>query len=266
MTNVTSVNGLPITNNFVYTPDPYFMDMEDLDPTYSTYPMYGGMGYGGSIFSGAPMLGGGIMGGNTQDYFNQMREYQKFYNDYNIDQQKMQRNADLRINASMEAIQTTYNALKDKITKNEQGQIEAAYNNFVQAVATAYGEGTEQEIKARASMLYSQLSGGKTIVQDLRENGHNPFMQGVLNSMAFGLYDAKSAEDNIAAITGTPVATTDKVKQNTGRLVGAGIMGAAAGGIAAKFMKVAGKKAGIIGLAVAGAAALMSFITGKVTT
>ncbi len=265
MTNVPGINGLSNTGSFVYTPDPYF-DVEDLDPTYSTYPMYGGMGYGmgmGSIF--APMMG--TMGGSPQEYFNQMKQYQQFYNDYNIDQQKMQRNADLRVNASMEAIQATYNALKDKINSNEQGQIEEAYNRFVQAVANAYGTGTEQEIKARAATLYAQLSGGKTLVQDMRENGHNSFLQGMLNSMAFGMYHSRSAEDNISAITGTPVSTGEKVEQNLGRLAGSAAVGAAAGGIASKFLAAGSKgKAGIIGLAVAGASALLTFITGKVTT
>ena len=274
MSGIPSLNGNPSTDRFVYSPYSFY-DAEDFDPTYSTFPMYGNYGMGGSIFSMAPMYGGGMMGGNPQDYFNQMKQYQQFYNDYNIDQQKMQRNADLRVNASMEAIQTTYNALKDKIQKNEQGQIEDAYNNFVQAVATAYGEGTEQEIKARASMLYAQLSGGKTLVQDLRENGNNPFLQGLYNSMAFGLYDAKSAEDNISAITGTPVATSDKVKQNLGRLAGAGIVGTVAAGISLKIAQIAGSasklaklagKAGIVGLAVAGVAAGLSFLTGKATT
>jgi hypothetical protein len=230
--------------------------------------MYGAMGYGmgmGSIFSGAPMMGG--MGSTPQDYFNQMKQYQQFYTDYNVDQQKMQRNADLRVNASMEAIQATYNALKDKINSGEQGQIEDAYNKFVQAVGTAYGTGTEQEIKARAATLYSQLSGGKTIVQDLRDNGHNSFLQGMLHSMAFGLYNSRSSEDNISAITGNPVSTGEKVEQNIGRLAGSAAMGLAAGGIATKFLGAASKgKAGIIGLAVAGASALMSLITGKVTT
>ena len=263
MSGIQNINGTFPTDRFVYTPYSYY-DVEDFDPTYSTFPMYGNYGMDGSIFSMAPMYGG-IMGGNTQDYFNQMRQYQQFYNDYNVDQQKLQRNSDLRVNASMEAIQTTYNALKDKIQKNEQGQIIDAYNNFVQAVSTAYGNGTEQEIKARAAMLYAQLSGGKTLIQDLRDNGHGPFIQGVFNSMAFGLYDSKCAEDNIATITGSPVATRDKVKQNAGRVVGAGIIGATAAGIASKIAKFS-SKAGVIGLAVGGVAAALSFITGKATT
>lgn len=263
---VPAVNGLPVMGNFAYSPYPYY-DIEDLDPTYSTAPYIGGMtygpmGYGGSIFSMAPY---GMMGMGNSDYFNQMRQYQQFYNDYNVDQQRMQRNADLRVNASMEAINATYNALKDKIEHNEQGQIEDAYKAFVQAVRAAYGDGTEQEIKARAASMYAHLSGGKTLVQDLREKSHGSFMQGVLNSMLFGLYHSNSAEDNIAKITGSPVATGDKFEQNVGRVVGGLGIGAIAGGIA-KALKASGKRAGIIGLIAAGIAGTLSFVTGKVTT
>ena len=228
-TGIQSIGGTSGLNQFVYSPYS-FLDLEDLDPTYSTYPMYGNYGMDGSIFSAVPMYGGGLVG-NTQDYFNQMRQYQQFYNDYNVDQQKMNRNADLRINASMEAIQTTYNALKDKIEKNEQGQIKEAYDRFVEAVANAYGQGTEQEIKARAATLYNQLA-GKSIVQDLRENGRGSFGQGFLSTLVFGLYNAKSAEDNISAITGSPVATSDKAAQNIGRLAGAATVGLAIGLVA----------------------------------
>ena len=227
-TNIQGIGGTPGLNQFVYSPYS-FLDIDDYDPTYSTYPMYGNYGIGGSIFTPMPMYDGGLVGGGIisggQDYFNQMKQYQQFYNDYNVDQQKMNRNADLRINASMEAIQTTYNALKDKITKNEQGQVLEAYNKYVQAVANAYGQGSEQEIKARAATLYTQLSGGKTIVQDLRENGRGSFGQGFTSTLCLGLYNAKSAEDNVAAITGSPVATSDKAAQNLGRGVGAAVVG-----------------------------------------
>ena len=254
--DVSSTGGLPY--NYGYLSDPY-MDIEDLDPTYSTYP-----GMGGSIFSMSPMMyGGGMLGGMGPEYFNQMKDYQKFFVDYNVDQQKLQRNADLRINGSMEAIQSTYNALKDKIDKNEQGQIEEAYNNFVNAVKNAYGQGTPAEVKARASSIYSQLSGGKTLVQDLRSNSHGSFVQGVINSLAFGLYDRRSAEDNISAITGSPVSTGDKTSQNMGRLIGAGAVGLMLGAIGSK---IGGKTGRLIGLGAGVLSAIMSFATGKVTT
>ncbi len=243
-TNIQSIGSTSGSNPFVYAPYS-FVDFEDFDPTYSSYPMYGNYGMDGSIFSTVPMYGGGLVGSNTQDYFNQMRQYQQFYNDYNVDQQKMNRNADLRINASMEAIQTAYNGWKDKIEKNEQGQILEAYNKYVQAVANAYGQGTEQEIGARAATLYNQLA-GRSIVQDLRENGRGSFGQGFTSTLCFGLYNAKSAEDNIAAITGSPVATSDKASQNLGRLTGAAVVGVGLGLI----NPVLGVAAGVLSFAI----------------
>ena len=257
MTDITGICGL----NGLYNPYSYY-DTEDLDPTYSSYPMFGAYGgFGGSIFGMSPMMG--MMGGCDTTYFDNMKQYQQSYTDYNVNQQKMQKNADLRINAPMEAIQSTYNALKDKINKNEQGQIKDAYDNFVAAVGTAFGDGTEQEIKAHAAALYTQLSGGKTIVQDLRQTGRAPFLQGVLHALTFGLYASNSAEDNVSKITGSPVSTMDKVTQNVGRLTGAGILGAITGALTYKSKN---PKTALIGLAAAGLSAIMSCITGKVTT
>ena len=139
--------------------------------------------------SPAPMMGVGM--GNNQNYFDNMKEYQKFYVDYNIDQQKMNRNADMRINASMEAIKNSATVLKDKIMANEQDQIEEAYKRYVNTVGVAYGEGTKEEIMARANTLYAQMNGGKTLVQDLREYSHGSATQGFIQAATFGI-DRKS--------------------------------------------------------------------------
>ena len=104
---------------------------------------------------------------------------------------------------------------------------------------------------------------GKTIVQQLREYGHGSMTQGFIQSLTFGAFNRKSAEDNVSMITGAPVGTTEKTKHNAGRLAGAATVGAIAGGIA-KACKSG--KAKIIGLAAGGIAAAISFITGKVTT
>ncbi len=101
VSNVNALNGIMPSGTFQYNPyTSYDLDYMDLD--YSTYPM----GMNGSIFNSAPGMmpitpGGGW---NNQSYFDNMKDYQKFYIDYNIDQQKMQRNADLRTNASVEGI------------------------------------------------------------------------------------------------------------------------------------------------------------------
>lgn len=270
-----SSSSVSSVGNFQYNPYQYY-DFDDLDMDYSTYPV---MGIGGSIFDGysssmMPMMGMGM--NNNQSYFNNMRDSQRFYIDYNVDQQKMQRNADLRINGSLEAIKDTAATLKDKVVNNEQDQIQEAFERYITAVRAAYGDASESEIKARALTLYAQMNGGKTLYQDLRDYGHGSFTQGLIQSMMFSTFSRNSAEDNISKISGAPVGTGEKTKQNTGRVVGAAAVGAGTYGIvkalSGKMAKAGGKisklggKAGIAGLAVGGIAAALSFLTGKVTT
>lgn len=257
MTNeVSSIYGMPMCGNFQYNPNPYAYD--DLEFDCSMYPG-GMMGMGGSIFGMPPMTGS--TAGN-QNYFDNMKEYQKFYVDYNIDQQKMQRNADMRINGSMEAVKNSAIALRDKIVNNEQDQIEEAYKQYVNSVGVAYGDGTPQEIISRAKTLYEQMT-GKSIVEDIRQYGHGSMTQGFIQSLTFGAYNRTSAEDNVSKITGSPVGTGEKTKHNIGRLAGAGTIGGIAYGIAKGFKS---GKAKIIGLIAGGVAATISFLTGKVTT
>jgi hypothetical protein len=263
MANENSVGAIS-TNTFQYNPYASYnygmYDYDDLDMNNGLYGMYS---MGGSIFGNgymSPMMGGMY---NNQNYFDNMKQYQKFNVDYTIEQEKLTRNADLKINASLEGIKNAAAILKDKIKANEQSQIQDAYKNYVNAVAVAYGEGSTSEIKARAATLYAEMNGGQTIIQDLRQYAHGSTTQGFIHALTFGMYDSKSAEDNISEITGAPVNTGEKAKQNFGRIAGA----ATIGGITYGLTKFKGGKVGAIAGAVAGGiAALMSFITGKVTT
>lgn len=268
--NVGSVSNTPIAGAFQYNPyaNDYF---DDLDMNFNSYSSM----TGGSIFDGYSGMGMGMMpvgtNGNNQSYFNNMKDYQKFYIDYNVDQQNMQRNADLRINASLEGIKGAAAVLQDKIKQNEQDQIPQAFQAYLNSVSAAYGEGTEKELKARALTLYQNMT-GKSLIQDLRDNGHSSFVQGMLQSALFSTAYRTSAEDNISQITGQPVGTTDKAEHAAGRLAGAGVVGLAAGGIAksiakgatagSKLSKLGGKTGTIIGLAAGAITAALSFITG----
>ena len=273
-----NTSGLQSIGTFHYNPYPmsgyYSADFDNIDLDYSTYPMMGaGMGMNGSIFGNniglgfgtTPCIGaGGMIGGyNPQDYFNQMKQYQQFYNQYNIDQCKMQRNADLQINGSMESVTEAAEHLKDKISRNEQDQIKVAYQKYLQAVKNAYGQGNDEDMNSRAATLYKQIT-GKSLFQDLRDNGHGSFMQGIIQTMTFGTYAQKSAEDNVAEISGQEVATTEKAIQNVGRVAGG--VGVAAGVTAALkgLTKMSLGKAGIIGSVVGLAATALAFVTGKV--
>ena len=260
--NVGSVNA-PLMGAFQY--NPYAMDgFDEIDMSYNQpFAMGGsifdGSGYGGMGMPMMPMTGG-VTGYNPQSYFNNMRDYQKFYIDYNVDQQNMQRNADLRINASLEGIKDAAAVLQDKIKQNEQDQVPDAFKAYVQSVRTAYGQGSEKEVEARALNLYGQMT-GKSLIQDLRDNGHGSFTQGLLQSLTFSTTYRTSAEDNIATITGQPAGTTEKFTQGCGKVVGAGAAGAAIGAIAGKLSH-SGKVGTVVGLVAAGVSAVLSFVTG----
>jgi hypothetical protein len=258
--------GAVSTNTFQYNPYANYnygmYDFDDLDMNNGMYGMYS---MGGSIFGNgylSPIMGGAY---NNQNYFDNMKQYQKFNVDYNIEQQKLNRNADMKINASMEGIKNAASILKDKIVANEQDQIQEAYQNYVNAVATAYGDGTPAEIKARATTLYAKMNDGQTLVQDLRQYAHGSTTQGFIQALTLGTFDRKSAEDNISEITGAPVNAGEKAKQNIGRATGALTLGGIVGGIA-KAIGKSGATAGAAGAIAGGVSLLMSFITGKVTT
>lgn len=272
---VDNIGSLPSTSTSMYMPlygNTYnygLTDYDNIDLDYSMYPM---MGMNGSIFSAAPYMSPGVAGADQTSYFDNMKQYQKFYNDMNVEQQKMQRNADLQITGAMESIEETAANLRDKIAHNEQDQIKEAYQKYIDSVKRAYGEGNEEDINSRAMALYRRLT-GKTIVQDLRDNGHNSFLQGVFQSLTFGLFSKKSSEDNIAEITGQRVNEGEKISQNVGRIAGAGAVGTATYAILntlAKNSQIIGSKIGskapIIGLAAGIISATLSFITGRATT
>lgn len=266
---VDNVSAIQPNGAFQYMPASGlgYYDFDSIDMDYSTYPI----GMGGSIFTGGlstPYMMPGVGGMDTKAYFDQMKEYQKFYGEYNLTQQQMQRKADLLLNGSMESIEETAANLKDKIEHNEQDQIKEAYRKYVDSVRRAYGDGIEEDINSRAMTMYKRLT-GKTLVQDLRDNGHSSLVQGIYQTLTFGLFSQKSAEDNIAEITGQTVHQGEKVKQNTGRIIGAGILGTAAYALAKQCSTIApklAKRAPLIGLAVAGLASCITFITGKITT
>lgn len=264
--NVGSINSAPLVGAFQY--NPYAMDgFDEIDMTYNSPLAMGGSIFDGSGYGGfgmgmmpMPMAGGGVTGYDPKSYFNNMKDYQKFYIDYNVDQQNMQRNADLRINASLEGIKDAAAVLRDKIKQNEQDQVPAAFKAYVQSVGAAYGEGSGKEVEYRALSLYEQMT-GKSLIQDLRDNGHSSFTQGLLQSLTFSATYRTSAEDNISAITGQPVGTSEKVSQGCGKVLGAGTVGAALGALAGKLSH-SGKVGTIVGLAAAGLSAVLAFVTG----
>ena len=267
-----NIGAIQPTGLFQYTPTylPNYADIDDIDMISNPYSM------SGSIFGLNGMNPMGMGFDPQKSYFENMKDYQKQWNEYYVDQQKINRQNDVQVNAPMEAIRETATNLKDKILHDEQDQIENAYVKFYNSVRNAYGqEGSDEELNSRALSLYTQLNGGKSLVQDLREHGHSSFTQGLIQTLSLGLYAKKSAEDNISEITHQEVPMGEKIEQNLGRVTGVGVIGAGAYGLTklisgnvTKILKAAGKfmtsKAGIVSLVIAGAVAAQTLFSSKV--
>ena len=283
MDNVSSVQPLNM-GTFQYMPmtSPFSCDLDKID-VMSMGSYTGAMGMSGSIFNPMGGMGAGInpmfgmgMGAMDNSYLENMKNYQQNMNNYYVEAAKMQRNNDVKLNGAMEAIQENAANLRDKIAQNEQDQIPEAYKNYLNAVKNAYGEASEEELNSRALSLYTQLN-GKTLIQDLRDNGHSSLLQGFIQSITFNTYNRRSSEDNIADITHQSVPTGEKTEQNIGRLAGCATIGAVGYGMAKMLANQGGTilkgarkflstKAGFIGAIVAGAVALTSLFTSKITT
>lgn len=204
-------------------------DLSGLDLYYPTgMSMDPMLTMNGSIFGGMnPMMTPyPYGGGNYEDYYKNYDKYQGFMVDNQVRQQQRYREANLRLNAPQEGIQKQAAYLHEKIMRNEQQQIQQAYANFKESVRSMYGaNATEEQIANRASTLYTQLV-GKSLVDDIREHGRDSFTQGLFQTLTFGFADKKTAEENIAELTGQPIARTEKIYKTAGNAVGGALLGA----------------------------------------
>lgn len=235
------------------------------DP-YMSNPMAGCSGFGGSIFNGFPgagcMPGMGVAPGmgympggiptDPQSYMNQMLQYQEMNNEYQIRQAQLQRNQELQIEGPMLSIQQCVKNLHDKVQIGELDQIKEGFNALVEATRHAYdvdGRASEQDIKAMALNIYQQAT-GKSLEDEIRENNRGSFWQGLINGLTFGIFGDKSAEENIAEVTGQPEGEGSKIARKTGGALGGAGTGAAIGACCGGPVGalVGGAIGGIIGL------------------
>lgn len=188
------------------------------------YNNFGMMGMGGMPYM--PTFGGGYAN-NYQDYYKNLEQYQDFMIDNQVRQQQKMRTADLRLNSPQEGIQKKAVLLKEKIMQDEQEQIQIAYKDFIASVKAMYPDGSDEEIANRASSIYSQLNGGTSVNDDIRQYGKGSFEQGFLQTVTLGLADKKTAEENISDLTGQPVGRTEKSKKFAGNIAGGALFGGA---------------------------------------
>jgi len=108
-----------------------------------------------------------------------------------------------------------------KYKANEQEQIMGAWESYVNAVRNAYPEADEATIIARAKSHYQQIY-GTSLNDDVRKYGKSSFAHGFMKTVTLGLYHGKSAEDNIAELTGQPVGKMEGYKKIAGGAITAG--------------------------------------------
>ena len=249
-------------------------DLSGLDMYYPTGMfMDPALSMNGSIFGGMyPGMMGGMMpyvptfgSGNYEDYYKQYEKYQDFMIDSQVRQQQKMRNADLKLNSPQEGIIGQAYILNDKIVRNEQDQIKGAYNSFVESVRRLYGDASDAEIHSRANTLYKQAT-GKVLIDDIRQHGRDSFTQGAIQSLTFGIFNKKSAEETVSELTGQPVGTEEKAKKIAGNITGGALVGASAFGLgkyALKGLGMASKSLTFWGIIIGAAAGLTAAIVGS---
>ena len=275
------MNGYNIAANMygmfpnIYNNQVALNDLSGLDLYYPTgMAIDPALTMNGSIFGINPYMGvtpfmpifSGNSTGGIEDCYKQYEKYQNFMIDSQVRQQKKMRNADLQLNGAEEGIKAKAAVLHDKILRNEQQQIKQAYNSYVDGVRAMYGDGDQSQIFSRANAAYAQLNNGKSLIDDIREHGRDSYTQGVLQTLTFGFADDKTAEENIADLTGQPVGRTDKSLKMAGNVTGGMVVGGAAFGLsklALSALKIASKSKTFIGMAIGGIAGLTAYATSK---
>ena len=184
-----------------------------------------GSGMGMGMYPIMPPMGMGS--GSYEDYYKNYDKYQDFMINSQVRQQQKWRDADLTLNSPMEGIAKQASYLHERIMNNEQEQIIQSYQKFKNSVKSMYPGATDEEISNRASTLYKQIT-GVSITDDIRQYGRGSFTQGFLQTVTFGLADNKTAEENIAEITGQPVGRKEKTKKIIGNAVGGAVFGGTA--------------------------------------
>ena len=240
-------------------------DMYDMDYLSGGGLGVGAMGMNGSLFPGMGMMPymGGYNGANYDQYYNQMIEYQNFNNQIQKQSILNQRNLEMEINSPQEGVKKAAAILSEKIQQNEQDQIPGALQNYLEAVSQLYPGQDATAISNRAATLFQQLT-GTSLPQALRQYGHSSFNHGFLKAVTFGIFNKKSAEQNISDITGQPVSKKEQAKEIAGLATG-GAAVATTGFLLAKNVKLLAKipKVGWIFAGVAAAGAAIASIFGN---
>ena len=208
--------------------------------------------YGGSFPPGCGMMGGAGMGmgmgyGAGMGYgpgSETMRMTQKELYEYQnelkgvqiqgmVNDKKRMTAANYEAGAAENQITRAIAVLSMAITNNEQDHVMPLYQKLENSVrAKLYESGVqdapEEQVKAEAERLYQEKT-GKSVTEDLAQNGDGPLWHGFKKGLTFGLLsDSRNVNQNIAAITGEPESKTSITQnwmgQTGGVLAGGGLL------------------------------------------
>lgn len=211
-----SVQALSGMYNYGYNPYNNYAAYADLNSLYN-YQLPSSNYYGMGMGMGMPAFTGGNY---QQQFYDNMKSNLNFQAGYQVDMLNYQRNYEFTANAPNERISSAVAILNEKIVSSEQEQIIGAYNNLKEAIRSMYPNASEADIKARANTCYTQLC-GTSIVDDIRKNGSSSFTQGMKQVLGLGIFaDRKTAEENIAEITGQPVSRSQNAQKIAGGAIG----------------------------------------------
>lgn len=235
------------------------------DDTFIGLNALGGAGYmsnpysmSGSIFGG-DFMGGGFGGYGGYGYNQELMrmspkermEYMADMEDYQIQRQIQRRKtmdaANFQVQAADDVITRQIGNLQSVVGRNEQDYVMTEYGKLTNAIRNKFKEAgytnvPEEQIKAHAEKLYYETT-GKSLLNDVQENGHSSFVTGLVDVFGFGLGNEKSASQNIANITGQSETKAEKGwrwvgKITAGLIAGAGII---LGGKGAKTLIARGR-------------------------
>jgi len=200
-----------------------------------------GMGYGGGMNYGGGMGMGYGPGSETmnmtQEQFLQHQEKMENYQiEKQVRQQKKLANAEFSSTAAEDSITRQIGILQRKIKNNEQDNVYTEYNKLINEVEIKLKEGgyigehtDKNQIKAYAEKLYLK-STGKSVTEDLTQNGDSGFVQGLKQGIGCGFgslfTNKKNYEDNISAITGEAKSSTSSTWKAVGNFVAGGLSAA----------------------------------------
>lgn len=179
-------------------------------------------GFGGGYDAGAGVTGA-YGGYNPDSMYQQMDKWTDYMYDRNVKYTEKARANDMRINGPLDAAHYAADALKEKIEKDDQPQIQIAFEKYKAAIRNLYPEYAkldDRSLTAKAMDLYKQRN-NISVKDDIRSKSSNILWQKFLNGATFGIGFKGSGEETIEKITGNPMSREDKIKGAIGTTAGA---------------------------------------------